>query len=347
MILLCRYGEFMVPESNDLIANSLRNYGEWAQAEINVLSHFIDQGNVVVDAGSFIGTHARAFSSMVGRSGKVHAFEPNSLVIPYLKENAARSPFSNIVVHSFALGATYERQVLISEFDENQGSCRLAGCDYENNEQFVEVKSLDSCSVEKVDFIKADVEGMELALLKGAEKLIDTFKPVIFVEANSLEATCGVIKWAQQREYFVYGVITMTFNPENFNQIQDNIFGQAKECGLLLIHKKYKEKYIAIINMLNLPEIITADDLVLMMLHKPQYAYEILEKSRAASVLGIEYSSPILEKMASELAERDGQIASLNQAIAQRDGQIAAILSSRSWRITKPLRFFGRVVRCK
>lgn len=41
------------------------------------------------------------------------------------------------------------------------------------------------------------------------------------------------------------------------------------------------------------------------------------------------------------VAERDRQISSLNQAVAERDGQIAAILSSRSWRITRPIRWLG------
>lgn len=347
-----RYGELIVPEDNDLIIDSLRCYGEWAQKEINVLSHFINRGDIVIDAGSFIGTHARAFSNFVGPSGKVHAFEPNTLVIPYLTENADRAPLSNIVVHSFALGATHEQQVLINENEENRGSCRLVNDKFKNVEGYqevksAEVKSLDDCGFEKVDFIKADVEGMELSLLKGSEKLIDTSKPIIFLEANSLEGSCDIIKWAQQREYCVYGIITMAYNPENFNRIKENIFNQAKECGLLLIHMKYKERYSSIINMINLPEIKTADDLVLLMLHKPQYAYEILSKSTLNSVLGIEYPSPLVGKLEFELAQRVEQIDSLNQVIAQRDEKIAALLSSRSWQLTKPLRFLGKLMRFK
>jgi len=42
-----------------------------------------------------------------------------------------------------------------------------------------------------------------------------------------------------------------------------------------------------------------------------------------------------------DIVERDGQITSLNQGIADRDGQITAILSSRSWQITAPLRAIG------
>jgi len=45
------------------------------------------------------------------------------------------------------------------------------------------------------------------------------------------------------------------------------------------------------------------------------------------------------------VAERDGQIATLNQAVAKVDNVIKRILASRSWRLTSPLRFLGRLLR--
>ena len=45
------------------------------------------------------------------------------------------------------------------------------------------------------------------------------------------------------------------------------------------------------------------------------------------------------------VTERDGQIANLSQSVTERDGQIARLTSSNSWRLTKHLRFLGRIQR--
>ena len=49
--------------------------------------------------------------------------------------------------------------------------------------------------------------------------------------------------------------------------------------------------------------------------------------------------------LSEELVERDGRINSLNKALGERDAQIRMILESHSWQVTKPLRFFVRLVR--
>ncbi len=413
MIIACRYGDFVVPGDKDLIVNSLRHYGEWAQAEIDVLAHFITEGHVVVDVGAFVGTHARAFSTMVGLEGKVHAFEPNTVIYSFLEENAANSSFSNIAAYPFGLGSKNEKMASVNAWDgANQGAFRLERNEGGNVEQIVDVKSLDSLGLGEIDFIKADVEGMELRVLIGGEKTIETYRPAIFIEINSLEASYGILNWARQRDYFIYGVITSAFNPDNFNRAESDIFEQAKECGLLLIHSQKLNEYCVDVDRLALPEIKTADDIALLLLHKPQYPYEILEKLATAEKLGIDYLAPSLVKTVNEftrritsfeqtLGERDIQLENLNKIIRERDVQLenlnriigerdiqlenlnkiirerdiqigdlgqvvgecnnqianlnqvvneyakqmGSIISSKSWILTKPLRFLDRFVR--
>src|SRR5512142_509145 len=103
-IVSCRYGDFAMPDRNDLVLNAMRKYGEWGQLEIDALAQFIRTGDRVVDAGAFIGTHTRAFSQMVGSEGMVYAFEPNPETYEYLSENIKLAPHSNIEAYQVALG---------------------------------------------------------------------------------------------------------------------------------------------------------------------------------------------------------------------------------------------------
>ena len=293
MLVAGRYGSFEIPDEKDLVANSLRLYGEWAQSEIDTLANFIEEGSVVIDVGAFIGTHSRAFSCMVGASGKVYAFEPNGSVYLLLKENAKKSLLQNIIALPFALGEIgCEMRILNDPNYNNKGASRLDISGGTNSQQDVEVKPLDSFHMEPIDFIKIDVEGMELEVLMGANEAIKSHAPTIFLEVNSLEDSAAILGWTRQRGYITYGLIDDAFNPFNFNGAKKNIFGPARECGLLLIHEGNSGKFADQIERLQLAEVRTIDDLALLLLHKFQYVDEVLAQSTAASKLGLGYSSP-------------------------------------------------------
>lgn len=174
--ILCRYGDFSIPDVDDLIINSLREYGEWAQKEIEILDCFIHEGDYIVDAGAFIGTHSRYFSKKVGENGKVYSFEPNPVVYKYLVTNAQMSSHQNIKTHQLALGNGQSSNALIKKDDtSNLGGSKLItenGC---FDEVAISVTQLDSLNIQKIDFIKADVEGMEFSLLQGGIRIYTSF----------------------------------------------------------------------------------------------------------------------------------------------------------------------------
>ena len=61
-----RYGVIRFFSKDTVIGTALRTYGEWAENELRLFRHFIPAGATVLDVGAFIGTHALAFSQMVG-----------------------------------------------------------------------------------------------------------------------------------------------------------------------------------------------------------------------------------------------------------------------------------------
>jgi FkbM family methyltransferase len=288
-----RHGQFAVFTEHDLISRSLIEYGEWAHGELEILHHFITPGDTVVDAGAYIGTHTAAFSLMVGSEGTVHSFEPNPKANALLAANVLENKLSNVRIHAFALGETHGRIKLKTGEQTNIGATRIQSVS-KTSKKGAMIQPLDSVPLKNLKFVKADVEGWEIALLRGASIAIGKFRPTIFIECNSLQAILELFTWLEENKYISYGVLAEAFNPNNFGGSKENIFGPSKECGLLLIPKEHSSSVSAKLQRLQLPLISTVDDAVLLLLHKPQYAYEVLEKSPSATALGINYPSPAL-----------------------------------------------------
>ena len=192
-----RYGEFSVFAAGDLISRALVQYGEWAQCELEILGQFISPGDAVVDAGGYIGTHSVAFAMMVGNQGRVHSFEPNSQAHELLVANVLANAPNNVSIHKLALGETCSRAQLESAESENFGAMRLRLI-RKTTKNSIAVKKLDSFHLKNVKFIKADIEGWEMPLLRGSTETIASFRPTIFLECNSLEAIVELPAWVRQ-----------------------------------------------------------------------------------------------------------------------------------------------------
>jgi hypothetical protein len=67
----------------------------------------------------------------------------------------------------------------------------------------VAVSTIDSFGITQCDFMKIDVEGMELHVLQGAENTIEKFRPVIAVEADREETIESIFTWLIEHDYHV------------------------------------------------------------------------------------------------------------------------------------------------
>lgn len=332
-----RYGDFKLIDTDSVISESLRLYGEWAQNEIDLLGYFIQPGAVVVDAGAFIGTHTRAFSALVGLSGKILSFEPRHEAYSVLVENANFASADNILALNMALGiadasVTVPPLPLAGTF--NFGAANLESTGSHNGAgELINITSLDTFELDHLDFIKIDVEGMEIAVLNGAKETVGRCRPVIFAECNSLEASMPILKWAQEKHYQGYGVLSAAYNHHNFAGNAENIFGAAQETGLLLIPAEKCIQHEAVLSGKQLPQIKTADSLALLLLHKPQYPYEILSDF-ASTGLGLDYPSPRSEELSHVLIERDNQISGLQKSLSDLNDWLNAMEAKRNHYVT-------------
>jgi FkbM family methyltransferase len=137
-----------------------------------ILEH-IKEGDVVIDAGAFIGDHTIAYTKAVGTKGSVIAFEPNPAAFKCLLHNCPNANLFN-----YGLGSGTRSAFL--QMSENAGASSLG----ESGEE-VRLMCLDELNLDRLDFIKLDVEGYEVEALKGGINLINKFRPKMWIEVNS------------------------------------------------------------------------------------------------------------------------------------------------------------------
>jgi len=137
-------------------------------------------GDIVIDAGSWIGDFSAYASAKVGKEGMVYAFEPLEPAFGYLSKTAALNP--HIVPVKKGLGDENTSGSIFYDACNTGASSFLENmCVGESSETVVETVRLDDFvrqnALPKVDFIKADIEGYERYMLMGAQETLRRFAP--------------------------------------------------------------------------------------------------------------------------------------------------------------------------
>jgi FkbM family methyltransferase len=174
----------------------IERFREWINWDKRVYLSFVQRGDTVLDVGANVGAHAVFLSHLVGEKGKVLAFEPLPPNVEAISETMRkRSRIDNISVLQLAVGNPAEagRPVVIRApaDDLTQASLQLqqAGSwqlKVSLREFTVPLTSLDMQAhvqaLSAIDFVKIDVEGGELDVLKGAERTLRRHRPLVYCE---------------------------------------------------------------------------------------------------------------------------------------------------------------------
>ncbi len=203
-------------ENSASIANYILTGGIPEHFEIEIVRQILPTIKMFIDVGANIGHYCLVAAKEIGLGGRVYAFEPQPDCCEVLGHTISLNNWEDrLIVHQIALGSESTEMSLYlagsgstldDNFNDNQS----------NKAIIVNVDTLDSqiafhgCS--QVDFIKIDVEGYELQVLKGAEKTIQEFTPVIFIEiADRIRGREYVnhnyretLQWLQDRGYRIY-----------------------------------------------------------------------------------------------------------------------------------------------
>lgn len=139
----------------------------------------IRPGSVILDAGANIGNHT-LFFAIICRAEQVYAFEPLRVTHAILQKNVSLNGLTNVTTHNAALGSREGVCGLFSFGAENTGSSSF---DMTKGNEYP-VTTVDALGLERVDFVKIDVEGNQLPVLEGAQRTLRRLRPKIWIELH-------------------------------------------------------------------------------------------------------------------------------------------------------------------
>jgi FkbM family methyltransferase len=142
--------------------------------EIDHFRSWLKPGMQVIDVGANLGVYSHLFARCVGPTGRVASFEPDPILFEALRMNAESSSLAQIQPHRLALGEVSGRARL-SRDPFNSGDNFLTASENSKAASIeVETTTLDEfLGGAPADFIKIDVQGWELHVLRGMSRTLD------------------------------------------------------------------------------------------------------------------------------------------------------------------------------
>jgi FkbM family methyltransferase len=187
----------------------------------------------IFDVGANVGTYSILINEVFGDNAKIYSFEPSKKTFESLERNINNKP--SITLHNFGFGNEDTKITLFGNSDE-PGLASVYNRRLEhfhknmNISEEIEIQKLDTfCSkheIERIHFLKLDVEGHELKVLEGSARMLNLNK-IDFI----------------QFEFGGCNIDSRTFFQDFYYLLKDNfkIYRIVKN-GLYPI-KKYKEMY--------------------------------------------------------------------------------------------------------
>ena len=193
----------LVPPYDEYLGQAFIRTGGYGWIEYEAWKPFLKPDSVVLDIGANFGSHTFHFATTC-YDGMVYAFEPQKQLFFMLCGSIALQNRKNIQPYLLAV-SDHTGEIEVPQFDYRaRNNFGGVGLQDGHRGEIVELTTIDSYNITKVDFMKIDVEGMEIDVLKGAVSTIKRCLPVISVEADRPAKTAEVREFLESLGYDVY-----------------------------------------------------------------------------------------------------------------------------------------------
>ena len=231
VLRMTREGAMLYNRHDLYVGRSLETLGEYSPGETDLFNRILAPGHTAIEVGANIGSQTVVLAKRVGVHGKIHAFEP-------------QQPLFQLMCANLALNGLLNTHAWNCAVDEAPGFLAVPPTNYEQGYNFGgiamgadgakgyrvqavrldETIGVDQISEGGLRMIKLDVEGMELAVLKGAASLITSHQPVIYTENNIQNKSPALIQWLLDAGYRLFWHLPFMFSKQNFYGASENPF---------------------------------------------------------------------------------------------------------------------------
>ena len=192
---------FLQTHFRDVIQREHQAGRFYEQEELQIIKRYFRRGGVFCDIGTNVGNHT-IYAGLFLEPSRIICFEPNPEIIPTLRANIFLNGLDGICELSHlgiglssalqdGMGLLYGRRNLgAARFKPGSGDLKVVPGD-------------SVLQDELLDFVKIDVEGMELDVLRGLEQTVARSKPVIFIECmnRNVDEVMGLLgSWGYSKK---------------------------------------------------------------------------------------------------------------------------------------------------
>jgi FkbM family methyltransferase len=227
MVQTTRQGEpisFFVRDRYDLIQSGHLRGMFYENEELALIDKYFPRGGVFLDVGSNVGNHAIYVGRFLNPL-QIILIEPNPPAVQLLRINVDINRLGGVADLSL-LGvglSDSDGWASAHAMDDNLGGTQLKRHDSTSGIRLA--RGDDVLAGRRVDFIKMDVEGMEIKALSGLRNVISSNRPTMFIEVDDINAS-QFVDWTQQVGYVVEASYKRYPTNENFLIVPAELSGR-------------------------------------------------------------------------------------------------------------------------
>lgn len=179
---------------------------------------------IFYDIGAHAGFYTMMFSKLANKNGAVYAFEPNPYNLYNLNKHLDINSLYNVSVFQTAVSDFKDYISFVNDENSYMGKINQSGSGFYVNTDYID-NLVTKNIIKPPDFIKIDVEGAELSVLKGSMNTLQKYYPILFIAIDDKENKVEIYHLLTKLEYNISTIDNNDFEIiaiSNKNYLEEN-----------------------------------------------------------------------------------------------------------------------------